>query len=110
MENKGLLSIEAAAALAVLVAIAISIPHTDHYNPKDIFLVEKMDDLLIVWARGDEDTDEMVADAQLVLGKGNFEIEKGVWNFGNIPGSKISREIAVRSGGTVQIIRISASE
>ncbi len=108
--HKGMLSFEAAAALAVLAFIMISLPHGQQYNAKVIFTVQKMDDLLIVWARGGESISEMSRDSELSFGENNFEIEYGSEVFGGIIGAKISREIIIFENGAGKTMRLSVKQ
>ena len=90
-----MLSIEAAAAFAVLISIILGIAHNQQYNAENIFITQKMDDLLIIWARSENNIAEMAEDARLLFGENNFEIGYGGELVGKIRGQKISRKIRV---------------
>ncbi|HLC92174.1 MAG TPA: hypothetical protein VJH23_00540 [archaeon] len=115
VENSGLLSIEAAASLAVLIVIALSLPSPQPSGAENLFTMQKMDDMLIVWARNGTGMNEMVQDAELALGKGNFEIE--IYGEDHLPaeqkmqnGKLTVREIRVFSPTGPRAIRLSVAQ
>lgn len=71
-----MLSLEALASMAILIALLLSM-QTEHNSGSDILAGEqKIHDLLIVWARTGTGEEEMLSDAQLFFGKGNFVAER----------------------------------
>ena len=105
VKNRGLLSLEALAAfaaLAIIASAAFSMNFsTSHriYNA-EFLQIQRMDDLLILWAREETQIHPMAHDVKDAFPGKDFEIKKGEEKFesGKVEVG-IAREIVVFSNG-----------
>lgn len=110
MAENGLLSLEAAASLMILIIAILAAGHVPGNGAESALKMQRMGDLLVVWARENSGLAEMARDAELVFGAGNFEIDASEGSAGKIIGAKISREILAYSAIGESKIRLSVKE
>ncbi len=100
MKNKAVFSVESAIAFLALVTIIAAAGHEKNDLPWEFAAQQKARDLLTVWAITGQSENEMIEDAELFLGKNNFELRMQAQedSRGN-PGERIVEEIKVHMNG-----------